>query len=325
MKGQPAGVCAAILTSIAWGGQFPIMGALLNVMDPFWFTTIRYAGASAILLFLLYAIEGRDAFRFGGRERAVVLLGALSIAGFNIFVLEGIRLSGPAHGGLIVALSPLFSAVLLWFRTGARPKTITLTMIAVAILGVALVITKGRFATLLHHQSGIGDLFVAIGVLSISAYAVGSAEFSDWTPLRFTTLSVGLGTVVAVAATLLATIAGMSHIPTLPWDGAFAAQMAYMIGVSAVFAYLSWNFAVARIGPQRAVLFMNLVPIVTFTIELFLGQRFALIEYAGAALTILALIANNIATRPDRYSAAIDASKARRNSALSSPLKISGG
>jgi drug/metabolite transporter (DMT)-like permease len=39
------------------------------------------------------------------------------------------------------------------------------------------------------------------------------------------------------------------------------------------------------------------VPIVTFAIELLLGRRFLPIEYAGAALTIVALVINNIATR----------------------------
>jgi len=89
------------------GGQFPIMGALIRVLDPFRFTTIRYVGASAILVIMLLAIEGKRAFRFSGRGRAVAFLGALSIAGFNIFMLEGIRLAGAAHGGLIVAMSPL--------------------------------------------------------------------------------------------------------------------------------------------------------------------------------------------------------------------------
>lgn len=296
MKPHYLGLGAGILTGVAWGGTFPIMPGLLRVLDPYWFTTIRYLGASAVLLLLLFLIEGKNAFRFQGRGWTLALLGACSIAGFNLLVLEGVRMAGPEHGGLIVALSPLFAALLLWLRNGTKPRPITLSMIALAFAGVALVITKGDAASVLHGGSGIGDLLIALGVLSMTVYQVGSAEFRDWTPLRFTTLSVAFGTAITVAITALAIAAGFSHPPSIALDTAFTGGMLYMILIGAVFAYLMWNFAVTRIGPQRAVLFMNLIPIVTFAIELALGERFAAVEYAGAAITVLALVLNNVAT-----------------------------
>lgn len=294
---ERSGIGAAILTSVAWGGTFPIMGVLLNIFDPFWFNSVRYVGASAVLLVLLSFIEGKRAFRFDGRGWALAFMGAASIAGFNLFVLEGVRLAGPAHGGLIVAMSPLFSALLVWLRHKTKPNRITLAMMAVAVAGVACVVTKGHIASLTHGGSILGDALVAIGVFSISVYAVGSAEFSDWSALRFTTLSVTLGTLVTLAATAVAVAIGVSHLPAAALNAAAAAGMLYMSLIGGVFAYLAWNFAVARVGSQRAVLFMNLIPVVTFGIQLLLGQRFSPIELAGAAITLMALIVNNFATR----------------------------
>jgi len=45
------------------------------------------------------------------------------------------------------------------------------------------------------------------------------------------------------------------------------------------------------------VLFSNLIPVTTFVIEIFRGYRPNGVEVAGAALTIAALIANNLFTR----------------------------
>ena len=60
---------------------------------------------------------------------------------------------------------------------------------------------------------------------------------------------------------------------------------------------LAWNAAVASIGPQNAVLFSNLIPVTTFAIEIARGYRPNAVELLGAALTIGALVANNLLAR----------------------------
>jgi drug/metabolite transporter (DMT)-like permease len=63
---------------------------------------------------------------------------------------------------------------------------------------------------------------------------------------------------------------------------------------------LTWNAAIAAIGPQNAVLFSNLIPVTTFAIEIARGYRPNAIELAGAGLTIGALVANNLVARRPR-------------------------
>jgi drug/metabolite transporter (DMT)-like permease len=60
---------------------------------------------------------------------------------------------------------------------------------------------------------------------------------------------------------------------------------------------LTWNAAIGAIGPQNAVLFSNLIPVTTFVIEIVRGYRPNRVEVAGAALTIAALVANNLFAR----------------------------
>jgi len=58
------------------------------------------------------------------------------------------------------------------------------------------------------------------------------------------------------------------------------------------------NASVGSIGPQNTALFVNLVPIVAFAIEVVRGYRPAALEIAGAALTVGALVAANLLSRP---------------------------
>ena len=69
-------------------------------------------------------------------------------------------------------------------------------------------------------------------------------------------------------------------------------------------AVLTWNAAIGMIGPQNAVLFVNLIPVTTFAIEIVRGYRPNAVELAGAAITIAALVASNLVARRRRAAVA---------------------
>ena len=304
------GLLAGLVTAAAWGGMFPIFGVLLKRMDGFWLTSIRYAAAALVLVALLLAVEGVQAFRLDRRWPLLALIGTLAIAGFNLLVLTGMKLSTPEHGALMVAMGPAFAALVGWIRTSVPPKPVVIGTIVLAFVGVALVATKGSLATVLHGSLA-GDAIMASGVLCFAVYTTFAPAFKDWSSLRFTTLSVGLGSVAALLATGAATAAGFSRVPALHLDATLVWGMLYIILFAAVAAFILWNFAIQSIGAQNTVLFMNAVPVVSFAVALVAGQRFSPVEYAGAALTIAALVASNLASRTK----AVSAPKVTRNPA----------
>ncbi len=289
------GLAAALATAISWGSMFSIMAHVLGSLDPFWLTTIRYVGAALVLGAILLAVEGPRAFRTEGRGLQIFGLGSAGIAVYNLLMLNGMRLSGPEHSALWAAMVPAFVTLILWLRTGVRPSAGTLAGIVVAFAGVTLVITDGRLGSL-AHGSLLGDTLIAAASVGIALYTVGSAAFRDWSWLRFTTLSIIGGAIATVAATLVATAVGVAHVPHAV-DGSVIAGMLYLVLVAAVFGFIAWNYAIAAIGAQNTVLFMNAVPIVAFVVALVLGKHFSPVEYLGAALTIAALIYNNRAQR----------------------------
>ncbi|MEV0213773.1 EamA family transporter [Micromonospora sp. NPDC050695] len=84
--------------------------------------------------------------------------------------------------------------------------------------------------------------------------------------------------------------------------------------MGAVIAVLAWNTGVQRLGAANAALFMNLVPVTTFAVQIARGYRPDPIELVGAAITIAALIAANLATRPR--------AARNRSSALPQPVAV---
>jgi drug/metabolite transporter (DMT)-like permease len=291
------GALCAAFTGVVWGGQFVVGKSALARVDSFWLTSVRYALASVLLLALLAAIEGFRALSPSGRTLQLVGLGTLGFAGFNLLAYTGLEHARPQSASLIVALSPLLMALILWARNGVRPSRMTRGALVVALLGVALVISRGHPSTLWNGSLGWGDVLVLGGVLSFIFYTIGAAAHRDLSPLRYTALTAALGWPAIMISTLIGTSAGWLSAPSGGDLWAVTPQLLYLAIPGAVVAVLTWNAAVELIGPQTTSLFGNLIPISTFTIEVIRGYRPGALELAGAVLTIGALVADNLLGR----------------------------
>jgi drug/metabolite transporter (DMT)-like permease len=276
--------------------MFPIADAAMDHVDAANVTAIRYGIASLLFLALLAAVEGLRALRFDGRFRRALLFGTLGFAGFNLLSYVGLRHTTPQHASLIAALLPVLTVLMRWRLTGERPAPALLGFVAVAFAGVALVVVGDDPSAAL--KGGVGDLLVLLGAVCWVRYTLSAAgEFSGWSPLRFTALSASAGTLTILTIAAAGDLTGLLSTPTAGDIGAAGWGIAYIVLFGALVAVLAWNWGVQRLGPANAALFMNLVPVTTFTIQAFRGATPGPVELAGAAVTLAALIGANATLR----------------------------
>src|SRR5438874_711871 len=171
-------------------------------------------------------------------------------------------------------------------RVNAFPLSTIRYAGAAALWLIVLAVVEGR-----------GDALVLAGVFSFVLYGLGAAQLRDFSPLRYTTLTAALGWLTMAAATAVALGAGLVPVPSGSALLSTTPQIAYLALPGAFIAVLTWNAAIGLIGAQNAVLFGNLIPVTTFAIKIVRGYRPNAVELAGAALTIAALVANNLAAR----------------------------
>jgi drug/metabolite transporter (DMT)-like permease len=299
MRNRTTAIGALLGTAVglAWGGQFVVGKSALGTINAFPLTTIRYAVAALLWLGVLVAIEGRRSLRLDGRGLRLFWLGTIGFAGFNLLAYTGLAHARPESASLIVALSPLLTALVLWRRSGKRPATPTLVLLGVALAGVALVISNGNPASIFEGAIGWGDLLVLGGVLSFVLYGLGAQGFRDFSPLRYTALTAGLGWLVLAAATAVAIGVGLVDMPSGSQLTSVGPQIAYLAIPGAFVAVLAWNGAIKLLGAQNATLFGNLIPVTTFAIEIVRGYRPGAAALAGAVVTVAALVAHNLVGR----------------------------
>jgi drug/metabolite transporter (DMT)-like permease len=287
----------SLTAAVAWGAMFPIAATAIQHVDAFHLTAIRYLVATVIFLGLLAAIEGRRAFSTEGRGVELFILGTLGFAGFNLLTYVALEHTRPQDASLIVATAPLLTALGIWLTTRVKPSRTTVAAMAVALFGVVLVITHGDPSSLIHGDGRAGDLLVLGGVASFVAYTMGARRFSTFSPLRYTALSATGGTLTILAVTAVLTLTGTYPMPSVGDVGDIWTEIVYIILAGAVLGVLAWNEGVRRIGPANGALFMNLVPVVTFAVEIGRGYRPGTVEMLGALLTIAALVFANLAGR----------------------------
>jgi drug/metabolite transporter (DMT)-like permease len=285
-----------VFTTVAWGAMFAVAKSALAELDAFWLSTVRYIPAAMVMLAIVWLVEGRDSLSPRGAVARLWLFGSIGFAGFSILGFLGLAQSRPEHAAIIAALMPLITSMMNWIFRGQRPGALTLGATLVALAGALLVITHGRleFSTdgTLH-----ADAMVLAGVTCWVAYTMGAAEFPQFSPLRYTALSMSFGAVTITGLTLVATAAGFAQPPTLDVLRVVPLELVYLSLVGGVMAVLAWNAGIGILGPANGVLFINLLPITAFAIGVAQGHRFGASEIAGVLMVIGALVINNVATR----------------------------
>ena len=243
-------------------------------------TTARFV-AGVIGIAALIAI-GRRALRLTARANWGALgLGMISTV-TSLGYMGSIFFIPASLAVLIFYTFPLLVALGARWTEGEPVTWAKLAGLAVAFLGlaVALGVSFDRLDSRGVGLAGLAAFGAAAHVLAISRVArwAGGATL----PLNLRSMAVAL----AVNAMLLA-IQGGPAWPhgTAGWLGLAGTMVFFTAGVTLMYA------AVARIGPVRAAVLLNLEPLVAIvTAILLLGESFGAHQFAGAAMVLGAVL-----------------------------------
>ncbi len=269
----------------------------LPVLDAFFLGSLRYAFGVLIFIAILWTVEGKQALRYGGRFAPAAVFGLIGFCGFNLLVWWGLSFTRPEHAAIIMALQTPMTALAVWLTQGKRPQPFTIACVAVAIGGVLLVVTKGSLVHVFAQGSLLGDLLVFLGAVSWVIYTMAGWHFSGWSPLRMTVLTAIPGAIGLIAINAAVIGLGYSELPTFEAVWSVKWQLAYFIVFTVVLGVLGFNNGVKYLGALNTMLMLNLIPVIVFAIEAWLGRSYAAIELVGAAVVIGALVANNFFLR----------------------------
>jgi drug/metabolite transporter (DMT)-like permease len=247
---------------------------------------VRFA-SFAMGVGLLQAVSGRP-LRLG----AGILRRALAVA-FFMLLLSGGYLTAAAFipVGLAVILlytAPFFVALLTVLMGRDRLTIVKAATMVLAFAGVAMAV--GADFSHLDPRGILAGLAAALGLVLM--IAVAGSWMRRYDPLTLNMLACLL-LLLPIAAYLAGT--GRFALPATEsgWIGLAGATLCYLFG------NLCWVLAMRLVAPIRMAVIMNLeMPISIAIGALFLGERLSLLQLAGAALVIAAVMGLTVLGRP---------------------------
>ena len=288
-----AGYLAAVFTVCVWGLTFVSTKVLLADLLPIEILFIRFVAGLVALTVLrphvLRLTERRHEWYF-------IVAGLTGVTLYFLFENIALQYLGASVVGITVSVSPLFTA-LIGMAIG-RERALGAQFFvgfAVAMAGIAIVsvssAAEGGLAFAEGTEGWVGIGLCIAAAVSWAVYSNVIAKISDlgYETIHVTKRTIAWGVLFIVA--LLPLMGARPEALLIAVEPVNLANLAFLgIGASAA-CFVTWGFAVSKLGPARTSAFIYAVPVLTATASVvILGEPFTLPMVAGIALTLVGLV-----------------------------------
>lgn len=291
-------ILALLLLAFAtctWGGNIVIGRAVRGDLPPLGLSFWRWAVAFGVLILFTLPLMKRSWPILKREWKLLLAMSVLAMALFHPLQYFSVQSTTAINATLLLSTCPAF--VVLFSRLFLKtPIQLSQGLgIMLAFAGVAVVISKADPALLASLSFTTGDVWMLGASIVWALYSI-TLKFKpdDLNGYALLTATAGLG-----AFLLLPFYIWESHtVMPMPLSMQAAMSVGYVSLVASLLAYLAFNQGVALIGPAKAGIMLNLVPMwVTILAILFLGERLELYHLYGLALIGLGIFFNNMPSR----------------------------
>lgn len=272
-----------ILTMFMWGGNAIAARIAVDEISPMLLTALRWIGVAGLIL--IFARRRVIAEWPVLRTRLPLLLGlgALGFSTFNAMFYVAAHTTGAINIGIIQGALPVFVMLgaYLIYRTpvaGTQMIGVTTTMIGVVVVAIG-----GDLARISEIQFNPGDLWMISACALYAAYTVA---------LRERPAASGLAIFAIMAIGALATSIPFAIIEA--WMGDFVwptstgwAVVVFVVIFPSLLSQLFFLRSVELLGPGRAGVFINLVPVITAALGVYILDESFRSFHAVALLFVL--------------------------------------
>ena len=278
-------------TIVIWGLNFAVIKVPLEVIPPFTVNMLRF-GVSVAVLGVVYVerCRRRGVSPFADLLQApwqVLGLGLLSNLGYQVGFIVGIDRTTAGAAALLIATSPLWTAVVAHLLGIDRLRGAGWAGLALSLGGAALVVL-GRAGSAVEGE-GLGIAVMLAAAAAWGVFTVLSRPVLDGgvTPMGLTVWgqTLALPGLVALGAPGVAE----TDWSLVGWPEVLA--VLYSGGLSIGVAYVLWNQSVRLAGPSRTAAYSNLVPFIGLVAGVvLLGEPVEALQIVGGVCIVAGLV-----------------------------------
>ena len=246
----------------------------------------RWFAATLIIVPLVYS-DLREKWDIVRENLGLLIIQGCLMVGSGTLLFFAMKYTTAINATIVNATQPVATVALAWLILKERLKIIQWLGIVSAFIGIATMVSRADLAILSSLSFNIGDILIVVAIMGYSMYSINVRKMpKDISP--FTALSIILisGSLLILPFYVYETV-NVQAFPLSPMTVFIVLVLAFLVSIVSI---VMWNLAIHVVGPGRAGMFVNLIPVYgTALAILFLGEKLFFYHVIGAALVCLGI------------------------------------
>lgn len=269
---------------IFYGGVFIAGKIVAPYLPPFTTAFLRFFIALFFLILFFLVMYGKLP-RINLRQIPLILfLGITGIAANNFMLFLGLKYISASRASMIASLNPAITALLSNLIFKEKLGKFNFMGIIISLTGAFIVIFKGDLQVILQGKIGIGELLILGCVVCWSAFTLaGKILVKELKPLIAISYACLVGNMILIIPAILeGELQNFRQYNIAVWISIF-----FMGFFGTTLALLWFYEGIAKIGPSRAAIFINLQPVFATLIAVFILHENISFSFIVGAIFVL--------------------------------------
>jgi len=280
------------LSILFWAGNF-IVGkfATLFEIPPLTLNVLRWLSVWFILMPFTYKEIYNNLSYIKKKWLVISFMGLITISTFNSVVYFALNHTQVINAVLVLAAIPAATIVLSSLMNIEKTNIYQLLGLLLSIIGIGSIISHGNFQKIISLSFNKGDVWMLVCVITWSLYSTllkkNKFKLSQFTLIQ---LMVSAGLLFLIPQLFYEKSIGLE----VNFNKAFFIILFYVVVFPAIAAYYCWQKGVEIIGPNRASMFIQLMPLFSAVMAIIIfKEKFELYHFVGATFIVSGIYLSN--------------------------------
>ncbi len=281
-----------MLAALFWSGNF-IIGkfAYLFEVPPLTLNFLRWASVWFILLPFTYKNIYSNLSNIKKNWLVISFMGVITISTFNSVVYFALNYTQVINAVLVLAAIPAVTIFFSFLLKVEKTNIFQLTGLLLSIIGIAAIISNADIQKITSLNFNKGDLWMLVCVFTWAIYSTllkkNKFEFSQFSLIQ---LMVSVGIIFLIPQFFYEKSIGLD----VNFNKPFFLILFYVVVFPAIAAYYCWQKGIEIIGPNRATMFIQLMPLFSAILAIIIfREKFELYHFAGALFIVTGIYLSN--------------------------------
>ena len=280
-----------LATVFLWASSYPLGRILASYEVPSVVVVTRLLVA---FVFLICLARWRGELKWPVTVKQLALFFLLGFAGFcthNYLMFKALEHTQASTGAVINGAIPIIVVLLDYLVFRRTVSGLAIIGILVGIAGTAIVVTHGDIVGAFSQGLGLGELLFLVAITGWAVYSIAVRPlFESLSPIMITAYTCLTGAILLAPAALHTLPQAVPLFYDWQVFGLALGQAIFVIGLG----FLWFYEGVKSIGPARASVYINLVPVFAIILSaITIGEKPHVSLYIGAALILSGLFIVN--------------------------------